>query len=56
MPRTKGAKNKKEAQGRKKIFVSTTISGSAEEIAALKANAKKAGKSVSRFVLDALAK
>ena len=36
----------------KKVFVSTTISGSAEEIAALKRLAQAAGKSVSRYVLD----
>lgn len=38
--------------GRQKLFVSTTISGTAQEIAALKAAAEKAGKSVSRFILD----
>lgn len=38
--------------GRIKQFVSTTISGTAEEINALKEAAKKAGKSVSRYILD----
>ncbi len=38
--------------GRLKLFVSTTISGSPEEIARLKELAKREGKSVSRFVLD----
>ena len=36
----------------KKIFVSTTISGSVEEIASLKRKAAESGKSVSRYVLD----
>lgn len=40
------------ATGRKVIFSTTTISGSAEEIALLKQKAKEAGKSVSRYVLD----
>jgi len=40
------------ATGRKVIFSTTTISGSAEEIALLKQKAKDAGKSVSRYVLD----
>ena len=38
--------------GRIKEFASTTISGTPEEIAALKEAAKKADKSVSRFILD----
>lgn len=38
--------------GRIKQFVSTTISGTSEEINALKEAAKKAGKSVSRYILD----
>jgi len=44
-----GGRKKKE---NKKIFVSTTISGSVEEIELLKKTAKDNGKSVSRFVLD----
>ena len=36
----------------KKVFVSTTISGSPNEIALLKQRANEAGKSVSRYVLD----
>ena len=36
----------------KKVFISTTISGSAEEIALLKQKASEAEKSVSRYVLD----
>lgn len=40
--------------GRIKQFANTTISGSPDEIAALKAAAKSAGKTVSRFVLDSL--
>ena len=35
-----------------KVFVNTTISGSPEEIAILKEQAKNAGKTVSRYVLD----
>lgn len=40
--------------GRIKIFASTTISGTPEEIEKLKAIAKSKGKSTSRFVLDTL--
>lgn len=40
--------------GRLKQFANTTISGTPEEIAALKEAAKTAGKTVSRFVLDSL--
>lgn len=38
--------------GRKKEFQSTSVSGTPQEIAVLKAAAAKAGKSVSRYVLD----
>ncbi len=38
--------------GRIKIFSTTTISGTDEEIKLLKEQAKAAGKSVSRYVLD----
>lgn len=44
-----GGRKKKE---NKKVFVSTTISGSAEEIELLKRTAKENKKSVSRLVLD----
>lgn len=40
--------------GRLKQFANTSISGSPEEIAELKRLAGEAGKSVSRYVLDAL--
>lgn len=40
--------------GRQKLFVSTSVSGTAEEIAALKERAAQAGKSVSRYVLESL--
>ena len=42
---------RKKSENRK-VFVSTTISGSADEIRILKEKAAEAGKSVSRFVLD----
>ena len=38
--------------GKKKVFQSTTISGTPEEIARLKKIADDNGKSVSRFILD----
>lgn len=38
--------------GRQKIYVNTTISGLPEEIDALKALAKKSGKTLSRFVIE----
>lgn len=40
--------------GRLKQFANTSISGTLEEIAELKRLAGKAGKSVSRYVLDSL--
>ncbi|MBR0030664.1 MAG: hypothetical protein IJP61_00020 [Treponema sp.] len=40
--------------GRVKQFVNTTISGTPEEISALKELAKAQGKTVSRLVLDSL--
>ncbi len=40
--------------GRLKQFSNTTISGTPEEISALKEAAKSAGKTVSRFVLESL--
>lgn len=51
-PGIPGAGRKKT--GRLKEFVTTSVSGSPAEIAALKALAEEAGKSVSRYVLDAL--
>ena len=50
--RPKGSLNKKPAAGRKTVFASTTISGSPEEIAAVKEKAAAAGKSVSRFLIE----
>lgn len=47
-----GAGRKKT--GRLKQFVTTSVSGTPEEIARLKEAAKAAGKTVSRFVLDSL--
>lgn len=38
--------------GRQKIYVNTTISGLPEEIDALKALARKSGKTLSRFVIE----
>ena len=52
--RPAGSKNKIPAQGRKKIFQTVSISGTPEEIAALKACAAGKGKTVSRLVIDAL--
>lgn len=56
MPRGRvreGAGRKKgSGTGRKKIFQSTSVSGTPEEIAVLKEKAQLAGKSVSRYVLD----
>lgn len=48
-----GSGRKKNGAGA--VFVSTTISGSPEEIRRLKDNAAAAGQSVSRYVLDRLA-
>lgn len=42
----------RKATGRLTIFANTTISGSPEEIALLKEQAKAENKSVSRYVLD----
>ena len=38
--------------GRIKLFQTTSVSGTPEEIALLKAKAEEAGKSISRYVLD----
>ncbi|HAK69190.1 MAG TPA: hypothetical protein DCM57_05965 [Treponema sp.] len=40
--------------GRLKIFATTSISGTPEEIECLKTLAREAGKTVSRYVLDEL--
>ena len=45
-------RKKGSGTGRKKEFLSTSISGTPEEIAILKEKAILAGKSVSRYVLD----
>lgn len=42
--------------GRQKIYVNTTISGLPEEINALKALAKKSGKTLSRLVIESFLK
>ena len=42
--------------GRQKIYVNTTISGLPEEIDALKALAKKSGKTLSRLVIETFLK
>ena len=52
--RPAGSKNKNPAQGRKKLFQTMSISGTPEEITALKVCAAKRGKTVSRLVMDAL--
>ena len=52
--RKPGSLNKNNALGRKKIYQTISISGTPDEIAALKANAEAAGQTVSRFVLDRL--
>lgn len=46
----------RKATGRQKIYVNTTISGLPEEIDALKALAKKSGKTLSRFVIETFLK
>lgn len=45
----------RKATGRKKIFVSATISGTQEEIDLIKQKAKEQGKSVSRYVIELVA-
>ena len=54
MPRPKGSKNKNPAQGRIKLFENTTISGTPEEINALKKLAAEKGKTLSRLVIETL--
>ena len=50
--RKAGGGRKPLPEGKKKVFQSTTISGTPEEIARLKKIADDNGKSVSRFILD----
>lgn len=52
MPRPKGSKNKTPAQGRITPYATISIAGSPEEIARVKELAAKAGKTVSRYLLD----
>lgn len=52
--RPKGSPNKGTELGRKTIFKSTTISGSPEEIDALKKLAADSGMSLSRLVIETL--
>ncbi len=56
MPRPKGSKNKTPAQGRITPYATISIAGSPEEIARVKALAAKAGKTVSRYLLDLVSK
>lgn len=50
--RKAGGGRKPLPEGEKKVFQSTTISGTPEEIERLKARAQKEHKTVSRFILD----
>lgn len=52
--RPKGSPNKGTELGRKTIFKTASISGSPEEIEALKKLAEQSGKSFSRFIIEAL--
>lgn len=52
MPRPAGSKNKKPAEGRKKIYTNLCISALPEEAEQLKALAKQSGKTLSRFLVD----
>lgn len=47
-----GGRKTIDPSGKKKIFSTTTISGTAEEIQKLKKKAELAKKSVSRYILD----
>ena len=49
-----GGGRKPLPEGEKKVFQSTTISGTPEEIEKLKKIAKSKGKSVSRYILDTI--
>lgn len=56
MPRTKGSKNKKPAQGRITPYATISIAGSPDEIARVRSLAAKEGKTVSRYLLDLVPK
>ena len=56
MPRTKGSKNKTPAQGRITPYKTISIAGSPQEIANIRALAKKANKTISRYLLDLVPK
>lgn len=49
-----GGRKTIDPTGKKKVFFSATISGTPEEIERLKEIAKANGKSVSRYILDAI--
>ena len=51
-----GGRKTIDPSGKKKVFSSATISGTPEEIEKLKEIAKTNGKSVSRYVLDTIAR
>lgn len=52
--RPKGSLNKKTIETGRKVFVSSSVSGTPEEIQALKDLAKKNGKTFSRYVIETL--
>ncbi len=52
--RTKGAKNKIPAQGRKTLFVTASISAYPEDMERLKTLAKERGVTLSKLVINAL--
>lgn len=54
--RPKGSPNKGTELGRKTIFKTASISGSPEEIEALKKLAEQSGKSFSRFIIETILK
>lgn len=56
MPRTKGSKNKKPAQGRITPYATISVAGSPDEIARVRSLAAKEGKTVSRYLLDLVPK
>lgn len=49
-----GGGRKKKAESEKKVFVTSSISGSPEEMTALKQKAKENGKTLSRFVIETI--
>lgn len=52
MSRPIGSKNKKPAEGRKTLYKTFSISALPEEAEEIKELANKAGKTVSRFLID----